>query len=237
MTSPLDGKVAPFGNAVDKFHNFLHDPAGDIDTESGSMPNLRKLSDELRGIAANTAEETAGDRVMAIEDRIYPGVYSTPPTHKPHSGAPSAEGDRCTILVDGVAYEHLLSGGGWVIPNIDAAQLAQPNGSARVGFVGVAPGSVPATVAEILRNAPSVWLFMSPALRADSLSGNPVLNHTPAFQAAVDYAIARGINKIFINFGQGQKYRFEGTVKILSGDFALTGDHSPIRGLMPVGPA
>ncbi len=89
------------------------------------MPNLRKLSNELRVIAASTAEETAGDRVTEIEDRIYPGVYNTAPTNKPHSGDPSADGDRCVILVGGTPTEHLRSGGGWLIPNFDAQQLAQ----------------------------------------------------------------------------------------------------------------
>jgi len=125
MTSPLDGKVAPFGQAVDKFHAFLNAPAGDIDTEAGSMPNLRKLSDELRVIAAVTADETAAGTVTAIDDRIYPGVYNTPPTNKPRSGAPSADGDRCVILVNGVPTEHVRLGGGWMIPNFDAQQLAQ----------------------------------------------------------------------------------------------------------------
>lgn len=134
MTSPLDGKVAPFGEAVDKLHAFLNAPAGDIDTEAGSMPNLRKLSNELRVIASTTAEASAGDTVLAIQDRIYPGIYSTPPTNKPHSGLPSEEGDRCTILVGGVPYEHLRVGGGWVIPNIDAVNLARASGSSLVGY-------------------------------------------------------------------------------------------------------
>lgn len=133
MTSPIDGKVVPFGKAVDTFHAFLNEPVGDIDTESGSMPNLRKLSNELRTIAADKAEETAGAKAVEIEDRIYPGVYSTPPTNKPHSGQPCEDGDRCVILVGSIPYEHLRMGGGWVIPNVDAANLALPQGATRVG--------------------------------------------------------------------------------------------------------
>lgn len=73
---------------------------------------------------------------LAYEDRVYPGVYSTPPTNKPHSAAPSAEGDRCVILIGGTPYEHLRLGGGWVIPNIDSANLALPGGSSLVGYDG-----------------------------------------------------------------------------------------------------
>lgn len=142
MTSPLDGKVAPFGQAVDTFHAFLNQPAGDIETEAGSMPNLRKLSNELRVIAAETAEGTAGETVLVIEDRIYPGVYNTPPTLKPHSGAPSADGDRCVILVGGVPMEHLRSGGGWLIPNFDAQQLAQAETLPMMAFTAVEAQSI-----------------------------------------------------------------------------------------------
>jgi hypothetical protein len=133
MTSPLDGKVAPFGNAVDTFHRFLHEPAGDIVTEAGSMPNLRKLSNELRVIASDTADETAGGRVEAIEDRIYPGVYNVLPTVKPHSGAPCAVGDRCVVIEAGVTSDRVFNGVAWIVPNPDALNLAQSGGAALVG--------------------------------------------------------------------------------------------------------
>lgn len=86
---------------------------------------------EAQAAAAQAA--AAEEQRLAYEDRIYPGVYSTPPTNKPHSGAPSAEGDRCVILVDGTPYEHLRVGGGWLIPNVDAVALALPSGSSKVG--------------------------------------------------------------------------------------------------------
>lgn len=88
--------------------------------------------DALRTEAVDAAAAAEATR-LAYEDRVYPGVYSTPPSNKPHSGAASVQGDRCTILVGGVAYEHLRSGGGWVIPNIDAANLALSTGAGRVG--------------------------------------------------------------------------------------------------------
>ena len=134
MTSPLDGKVVPFGLAVDKLHEFIHAPEGDVETDAGSMPNLRKLANELRGIAADVATDTASDVSTAIEDRIYPGVYSTPPTAKPHSGEPPEDGDRCVILVGTVPYEHIRVGGGWVIPNFDSASLSLSSGSSMVGY-------------------------------------------------------------------------------------------------------
>lgn len=60
--------------------------------------------------------------------------------------------------------------------------------------------------------------------------GDGVTNDAPAFQKAVNFAVFSGISKIFIPFSNAEKYRLSSTVTILSGDFAITGDHSPIRG-------
>ncbi|WP_234196290.1 glycosyl hydrolase family 28-related protein [Pseudacidovorax sp. NFM-22] len=97
----------------------------------GKMVTTPELEDLRTG--AQQAAAAAIAAKTAYEDRVYPGVYSTPPTTKP-SGAACAEGDRCTILVSGVPYEHLRASGAWLIPNIDATQLQLPNGSSRIGY-------------------------------------------------------------------------------------------------------
>ncbi|WP_295548606.1 hypothetical protein [uncultured Pseudacidovorax sp.] len=55
MTSPIDGKIVPFGQVVDAVRDFLHAPAGDVPTEAGALPNLHKLASEIR---AKTGELT-----------------------------------------------------------------------------------------------------------------------------------------------------------------------------------
>lgn len=113
------------------------------------------------------------------------------------------------------------------------APLAAPGGAAQIGTTG---GNVQVeldarpTDDEVQRDLGSIWRYMTAAMRADCLLPNPVLDHWPAFQTAVTVAVAAGINQIFIPFAQGQKYRLEQPVVILAGDFALRGDHAPIRG-------
>ena len=61
MTSPLDGKVVPFGQAVDTLHEFLNAPAGDIETVAGPLPNLHKLAAEMKSEAADAVDRSIGD--------------------------------------------------------------------------------------------------------------------------------------------------------------------------------
>ena len=58
MTQELNERVIPFGEAVDTLRSFIHDPAGDVQTDSGPMPNLRKIHEELRhsGAVATVTE-------------------------------------------------------------------------------------------------------------------------------------------------------------------------------------
>lgn len=98
-----------------------------------------------------------------------------------------------------------------------------------VSYTPAGTGAVSTTVQDALHNTPSVWDFMSSAQKADALLDTPVLDHSTAFQAAVNNAILTGVKKIFIPFSRGQRYRFESTVTILADDFAITGDHHPIR--------
>lgn len=129
-------------------------------------------------LAAQQAADAEAQR-LAYEDRVYPGVYSTPPSNKPHSGLPSADGDRCVILVSGTPYEHVRLGGGWVIPNIDAIELAMAGGAKKVGFGG-------RTVEDRLLERVSV-LDKIPAV-----VNIKTANCMPYFQAAIDDLAARG---------------------------------------------
>lgn len=135
------------------------------------------------------------------------------------------------------AYVRDANGGAGALMTFDGAAwvpsttpLASPAGAAQIGTSDGGNVQAAMDARATFVNLGSVWAKMSPALRADALSANPVLDHSPAFQAAVNEAVASGVNQIFIPFAQGQKYRFGSTITILSGDFAIRGDHAPIRG-------
>ena len=116
--------------------------------------------------------------------------------------------------------------GGTVQDVLDA--VTGPSGAASIGYTPSGTGAVATTVQDALQNAPSVWDFMTPEMRADALLNAPLLDHAPAFQAAVNDAIARGIRRIFVPFGRRQRYRLGSTVTIGSSGFAIYGDVAPI---------
>lgn len=89
------------------------------------------FKDALDGADAAAAQALA--TTQGFEQRVYPGVYDTPPTVRPWGGAPVA-GDRAVIRVAGTPTEQVYSGSGWVVPNPDSVALAQPSGSALVGY-------------------------------------------------------------------------------------------------------
>lgn len=97
-----------------------------------------------------------------------------------------------------------------------------------LSFTQTGTGAVATTVQDALRNALSVWDFMTAEMRLDALLNAPVLNHAPAFQAAINDAITRGIRRIFVPFGRRQRYRLESTVVIGSSGFSICGDVAPI---------
>lgn len=78
MTQELNERVIPFGEAVDTLRSFIHDPAGDVQTDSGPMPNLRKIHEELRhsGAVATVTEgvKTVQDGVQIV---LTQGAYPT----------------------------------------------------------------------------------------------------------------------------------------------------------------
>lgn len=86
----------------------------------------------------------------AYEDLVYPGIYAVAPSVKPRSGAPSADGDRAVIMVGGTPIEHVRLSGAWIIPNVDAVQLAAANGAGLVGFQSGATSPRTQTVRQVL---------------------------------------------------------------------------------------
>lgn len=119
-----------------------------------------------------------------------------------------------------IEIANFRSVGGEVLSS-DLAEDADPTkGAALIGYKG-------STVAAHLDNYPSVWEYMSSAQRADSLLDEPLLDHSTAFQAAVDNAIATGVKRIFVPFSQRQRYRLNSTVLIEASGFAVVGDSFP----------
>jgi hypothetical protein len=128
----------------------------------------------------------------AYEDLVYPGIYAVAPTVKPHSGAPSADGDRAVILSGGVPVEHVRLSGSWIIPNIDAVQLAGPGGSGLVVTQPAAAGSYPRTLKELAEDWVDILGKVPPAERAAIFAGTSTYDATASLLAARDEAIASG---------------------------------------------
>lgn len=128
--------------------------------------------------------EDIGEQLTDFEERVYPGVYESPPTTRP-SGAVCVEGDRCTIMVAGIGYEHLRSGGVWVIPNIDATTLALATGSTGVGFIQSGVGAVARTVAAKAGDILSAADF--------GVLSDGSTDDTAALKTLFDFAIPRGL--------------------------------------------
>lgn len=221
MSDTLNGKVPVFEQLVDMQHQFIHgDEDTTIPTDNGPVPSIAKaLKDGLNGAGASAAAAAINAAAQAqatrieLEDRIYPGVYSTPPTNKPHSGEPSAAGDRCVILVDGVPFEHVRVGGGWLIPNIDAQMLASTDGASRVGTIQSGAGAVPRNTAaklkEIGKTPQDFWLATDPdwtnAFERWALAGG---NHIPDGNYVLKRQITTGgsrsvrIGNVVLDFSQ-----------------------------------
>lgn len=63
--------------------------------------------------------------------------------------------------------------------------LATSAGSGFIGFIQAGVGAIMRTTQDKLRESVSMWDFMSAAMRADALSGAPVLDHLSALNAAI----------------------------------------------------
>lgn len=78
----------------------------------------------------------------------------------------------------------------WTVDNYNSdplgiKQLFSSIGATLLGYVQTAAGAFSTTLSEWLSRRVDVWDFMSPAMRADALSGSPVLDHSPAWNAAI----------------------------------------------------
>lgn len=175
--------------------------------------------------AADSALEALG-YLQTYRTTSYGALASDPATDP--LGNPPTVGDEYFNTTSNLLKR--FNGTTWQASDINTANLAESSGSSLVGYQPEGTGAVTTTVESKLLNFPSVWDFMSYAQRADSLLDTPLLDHASAFQKAVDDAIARGLNGIYVTFARRQRYRFGATVGIPSGDFFFAGDHKPVRG-------
>ena len=176
-----------------------------------------------RADAAASAAQAMG-YLNTIRTTSY-GAYASDPATDPLGNPPNV-GDEYFNTTANLLKR--FNGTTWQASDINTANLAAPSGSSIVGHQPAGTGAVATTVQDALQNTPSVWNFMTPEMRADALLDAPVLDHAPAFQSAVNDAVARGIRRIFIQFGRRQRYRLGSTVVIGSSGFTLFGDVAPI---------
>lgn len=73
----------------------------------------------------------------------------------------------------------------------------------------------------------SVKDYFTRAQLKDCLTGDPKLGYSDAFQAAVDDAIAKGSQGIFIPFDRGEIYNIERTINLNVGGFTVRGNRPP----------
>lgn len=73
----------------------------------------------------------------------------------------------------------------------------------------------------------SIKDYMTQAQLKDCLLEDPVLNHSDAFQRAVDAAIAKKTQGIFIPFDRGEIYNLNQTVNLNVGGFTIKGNRNP----------
>lgn len=68
MTQDLYGKVRPFGQAADVFREYLHGPAQMLQTESGPMPSLKKINEDLEASGGSLGSITGGEAVDPVPE-------------------------------------------------------------------------------------------------------------------------------------------------------------------------
>lgn len=126
---------------------------------------------------AEAQADAATASVSAFQNLVYPGVYAVDPTTRPN-GSAMQDGDRAVVLVGGVPTEKLRVLGAWIVPNVDAVNLAAPSGSSLVGFLQEGAGAVARTVQSKARG-----LAVSP--EDFGATGVSAATDTAAFTAAL----------------------------------------------------
>jgi len=168
----------------------------------------------------------------AYEDLVYPGIYVTGPTVKPHSGAPSADGDRAVIMFGGLPVEHVRLSGLWVIPNVDAVQLAGPNGSLLLGFIQDGAGAAARDMQGKAREQLSVTDFFANGVSGPRVDPTGILDSTLGIKVALTAGAGKTVvfppgtylvdGSLLRVFPRTTVYGYGATLKLKAGNYTTT---------------
>lgn len=152
---------------------------------------------------AEAQADAATATVSAFQNLVYPGVYAVDPTTRPN-GSAMQDGDRAVVLVGGVPTEKLRVLGAWIVPNVDAVNLAAPSGSSLVGFLQAGAGAVGRDVEDELRQ----WLTPEQF----GAVGDGIADDTDALMKVIAEAKATGNGVRLV-----KKYAYDGTMIVPTG--------------------
>lgn len=91
-------------------------------------------------------------------------------------------------------------------------KLKSSIGASLIGFIQTAYGAFSTTISEWLSRHVDVWDFMSPAMRADALSGTPTLDHSSAWNLAIN--ALNGAGRVIVSRKGGAVYLLKDTVHL-----------------------
>lgn len=112
--------------------------ASTLNTAAATAQTNATTATTQAGVATTQAANAAGS-VTAINNRIYPGTYTTAPTTRP-DGSARQNGDE---YFDSTANKRFTyNGATWVASDINTANLAAPSGSSLVGTIQSGTGAV-----------------------------------------------------------------------------------------------
>lgn len=92
------------------------------------------------------------------------------------------------------------------------ANMTGSAGATLIGYLDAGANAVVTTIAEVFSRRVNVWDFMTPTQRLDALSGAPVLDHAPAFNAAI--LSLGGIGRVEVPRKRTAAYLFKSTVNL-----------------------
>ena len=142
--------VGKIGADVDDIHAKRSVAVVQIDGAVSNVEGVVVAAVEA-AVAATATSAGIATATLAHIRNLYYGWFDAGPTTRP-DGSPRQAGDRYFDIVQGA--EKTFNGSIWYVPNVDASVLAQPGGSAGVGFLQAGIDAAPRDMQQKAREAP-----------------------------------------------------------------------------------